>query len=136
MLLVVGQAMTNVQGALVQLGSQSRSTFFHFHTDFPIDVVFLRRADHLDDEPYLPGLPFWVLIYPCVGHRLVTISPQKALGFRCRSIGGELATVGVLVVATSCRSAPCASWAVPLWHRPTNGLAVGLASWAWPREPL
>jgi hypothetical protein len=56
MLLITGQAMPNVQGALVQLGSQSRSTFFHFHAYFPIDVVLLHRADRLDDEPYLTGL--------------------------------------------------------------------------------
>jgi hypothetical protein len=62
MLLITGQAVPNVQGTLMQLGSQSRGTFFHFHADFLIDVVFLRRADHLDGEPYLTGLPFWVLI--------------------------------------------------------------------------
>jgi hypothetical protein len=58
MLLIAGQAMPNVQGALMQLGSESRRTFFHFHADFPIDVDFLRPANRLNDESYLTGLPF------------------------------------------------------------------------------
>jgi hypothetical protein len=62
MLLVTGQAVPNVQGALMQLGSESRRTFFHFHVDFPNDVDFLRPANRLDDEPYLTGLPFWILV--------------------------------------------------------------------------
>jgi hypothetical protein len=62
MLLVTSHAEPNIQGALVQLGSRSRSTYFHSHDDFRIDVVSLCHADHLDGEPYFPALPFWVLM--------------------------------------------------------------------------
>jgi hypothetical protein len=30
----------------------------------------------------------------------------------------------------------CARWVVPQWHGLAKSLVVGLASWAWPKEPL
>jgi hypothetical protein len=62
LLLVAGQAMPNVQDALVQLGSRSRSTFFHFHADIPVDVISLLHIYRLYGELYLPDFPFWVLM--------------------------------------------------------------------------
>jgi hypothetical protein len=62
MLLVADQAMPNVLCALAQLGSQSKRTFFHFNTAFPIDVVSLRRADCLSGELCLLSLPYWVFL--------------------------------------------------------------------------
>jgi hypothetical protein len=61
-LLVTDQAVPNVLGALVQLGSQPGSTFVHFNTIFPVDAVSLDRIDHIDGGAYLLGLPFWVLV--------------------------------------------------------------------------
>jgi hypothetical protein len=58
MLLITDQAMPNVLGALVQLGSWSRSTFFHFDTAFPVDDVSLCCADCLNGELCLPDLPY------------------------------------------------------------------------------
>jgi hypothetical protein len=92
-LLVTDQVVPNIQGALVQLGSRSWSTFFHFNADFPVNVVSLHHVDRLDGEPYLPGLPFWVLVYPRVGHRPLTVSPKKAPSFYRRLASGELTMV-------------------------------------------
>jgi hypothetical protein len=56
----------------------------------------------------------------------VTIYPQKALVFHRPSVGGELATVGVLAVATLCRSALCEHRRCPVaWAEQRPGHAPG-----------
>jgi hypothetical protein len=56
----------------------------------PVDARHRRTAR---GEHSLPGLTFWVLMEPCAGHRPVTVSAQKNLGFYRHLAGDEVAMV-------------------------------------------
>jgi hypothetical protein len=61
----------------------------------------------------------------------VTISPQKAPGFH-RPLADDKLTMVPLWLWPRLVSARRAPVGRARWHGPTKGLA----SWAWPREPL